>query len=85
MLVISMLLRPGLFFDLRRALFGFAGSAVNDLLGSLLYLVPGLLGRMTSGFGGIFGAVFHGCTSLLAARFGPTTTSFHHLSRPAHS
>jgi hypothetical protein len=47
--------------------------------------VPGLLGRMTSGFGGIFGAVFHGCTSLLAARFGPTTTSFHHLSRPAHS
>jgi hypothetical protein len=39
-----MLLGLGLFFDLRRALFGLAGSAVNDLFGSLLYLAPGLLG-----------------------------------------
>src|SRR5690348_2139358 len=64
------LLRSGLVFDLRRALFRFAGSAVNDLLGSSFYLATGLFGRMTGGFGGIFGAFLHGVACLFSRVFG---------------
>ena len=41
---------------------------MDDFRGSSSYLATGLLGRITGGFSGIFGAFLHGVASLLAAR-----------------